>query len=146
MFRRVLQQSLLCADPKPHQASSVLSVPGLTIVPAGNNGETCPEEPKRMRQPPAETTQLCVADSPMLFYRSLFRFGFASPAPKGDRKQGGDESFTGPGGRNGGGGVIDAEEWPAWSTLLNFKCFFKRSTCCVTLNSRVWPEPRCLRQ
>lgn len=87
----------------------------------------------------------------MRFPHSLFQCAFASPAPKGDGKQGGDEGFSVPRGKTGGGVLRDAEEWPTWSTLLNFKCFLfllflKRSICCVTLNSRGRPEPGCLGQ
>lgn len=63
-------------------------------------------------------------DTLMLLSHSLLQFAFASPAPKGGRKQGGDEGFSVPREKNGGGAVKDAEEWPTCSTLLNFKCFF----------------------
>lgn len=93
-----------------------------------------------------ETTELSVAAQRHTdaVFSLTFTASVASSAPKGGRKQGGDEGFSVPRGKNGG--FKDAGEWPTWSTLLHFKCFFKWSICCVTLNSRVWPEPRCLRQ
>lgn len=49
------------ADPKQHQASLALSAVCFTTVPTRNKREICPEELKRIRQLPMETTELCVA-------------------------------------------------------------------------------------
>lgn len=49
------------ADPKQQRASLALSAVCLTTVPTCDKREICPEELKRIRQLPMETTELCVA-------------------------------------------------------------------------------------
>lgn len=107
------------ADPKQQQASLALSTLCLTIVPAHNRREICPEELQRVGQLPMETADLCVSEQ--RHTDAVFSLTFTLCFCRG-RKQGGDEGFSVPRGKKGA--VKGTEEWPTCSTLLNFKCFF----------------------